>query len=218
MPAKTKMNNQTAATLAAIANAVDWEKTGFDQQAIIEAANQGKLGGPLTSWLVTQEWNQIGAYRHPLFKFNIGATDGKDTHATARKVFPAGFDSDFENWGIVFSGVAPEMEVASYELIRNGKFSDFLGNTVAELEKCRMLGSQFLKICRDTPDKFKNSNRANFFVLTKGDESVAKNLSNVFVPRVHVFDDSKLSAYLFRFQDSHGWNGDFEHRVFSPQQ
>ncbi len=211
------MNNQTAAALAAIANAVDWEKTGLDQQAIIEAANQGRLGGPLTAWLVAREWNKVGAYLRLLSKLRIGVTDGKDTCATARKVFRAYFSPDFENRGIVFSGVAPEIEIVSNEIVQNGKFSDFFGNTATELEKRRLLGSQFLKICR-TPDKLRDGNRANFFVLTRGDEKVAEDLSNVFVARVCVYGNGELDAVLSMFRHDSVWRGDDGRRVFYPQQ
>jgi len=51
------MKNQTAAALAAIATHVNWERAGLDLQAIVEAGNQGKLGKPLTDWLVSQGWN-----------------------------------------------------------------------------------------------------------------------------------------------------------------
>ena len=50
------MSNQTAASLSAIGTSVDWEKRGLDIQAIIEAANQGYLGEPLTEWLANKGW------------------------------------------------------------------------------------------------------------------------------------------------------------------
>ena len=211
------MSNQTAATIGAIANAVNWEKEGLDLQSIIEAANQGRLGGPLTSWLVAREWNRVNAYLQKLFEMEIGVVNGKDTYETTRKVFPAGFDSDFENWGVVFSGVASKTRIEASKLVQNGKFSDFLGNTVAELEKRRMLGSQFLAICRD-PNKLQDGGYANFFVLTKGDEKVAEDLSNVFVARVLVSDDGRLGADLDEFRYDYVCLGDHEHRVFYPQQ
>jgi hypothetical protein len=54
---KKSMSNQTAAVVAAITTSVNWERKGINLQAIIEAANQGRLGGPLTDWLVAQKWN-----------------------------------------------------------------------------------------------------------------------------------------------------------------
>jgi hypothetical protein len=50
------MSNQTAAAIAAIAGAVNWERKGLDLQAIIEAGNKGELGAPLTDWLAGRMW------------------------------------------------------------------------------------------------------------------------------------------------------------------
>jgi hypothetical protein len=54
-------NNQTAAALAGIATSVNWERKDFNVQAVIEAANQGKLGESLTNWLASQGWNDTKA-------------------------------------------------------------------------------------------------------------------------------------------------------------
>ena len=51
------MSNQLAAAIAAVTTGVNWERSGLNLQAIIEAGNQGKLGKPLTDWLVSQGWN-----------------------------------------------------------------------------------------------------------------------------------------------------------------
>ena len=50
------MSNQTASAVAAIANAVNWERKGLDLQLVIEAANQGRLGESLTDWLTSRGW------------------------------------------------------------------------------------------------------------------------------------------------------------------
>ncbi len=52
----SNQNNQTAAAIGAITNAVDWEAQGLNLQAIVEAGNQGKLGGPLTKWFIEYGW------------------------------------------------------------------------------------------------------------------------------------------------------------------
>ena len=158
-------------------------------------------------------------YLRRLFTFTLRAIDGKDTYTSARKVFRGYFDPAFENRGIVFSGVAPETEVAADELVRSGKFSDLLGNIALELEKRRVLGSQFLAICQDGSNKLRGEGGyANFFVLTKGDEVVAEDLSNVFVARVYVFDGDELNVLLDEFRFDGVWIGDNRLRVFSPQQ
>ena len=161
---------------------------------------------------------QAKTYLKRLFTFTLGAVKGNYTYETAREVFQGYFDPDFEKCGIVFSGAASETEIASDELVENGKFVDFLPTIASELEKRRVLGSQFLSVCRDNPDRLRGGGYANFFVLTKGDKPVEKDLSNVFVALVYVYDRGKLYAGLLRFQNSYVWNGDYGHRIFSPQQ
>jgi hypothetical protein len=166
--------------------------------------------------VVIEEIKEV--YLKRLFTFTLTATNGRDTCETASQVFKAGFDPDFKNWGIVFSGVAPETKVGAEELVLDGKFFDFLGSTAIELEKRRLLGSRFLAICRDTPDKLRDGCYVNFFIITKGDEVVAEDLSNVFVAYVHVHDDGKLYAYVNHVSYVNVWLGDYRLRVFTPQQ
>ena len=156
-------------------------------------------------------------YLRRLFTFKLSVADEKDTYATAKKVFLGYFDLAFESCGIIFSGVAPETEIACDELVRDGKFSGFLGNTAEELERRRMLGSQFLAICRDNPERLRGGCRANLFILTNGDEEVAEDLRNVFVADVQVHG-SVLGALLYEFRYSTDWNGARGIRAFSSQQ
>ncbi len=123
-------------------------------------------------------------YVRYLLTFTLGATSGKDDYALAKKIFKVGFDGDFISWGIIFSGVAPEMDIVVDEIVRNGKFPNFFGDTVAELNQRRMMGSQFLKICQLHSDKLYDGGRANFFLLTRDDQPVKKDFSNVFVARI----------------------------------
>lgn len=167
---------------------------------------------------VVETTKEVKTYLRHLFTLKLGATSGKDTYSTARKVFRGYFAPEFESFGIVFSGVAPETEVAADELVRNGQFTEFLGNTAEELEKFRLLGSQFLSLCLDDSDKLQRNGYANFFVLTRGDEVVTEDLSNVFVARVGVDDDGGLRAGLCHVSGGYIWSSGLRHRIFSPQQ
>lgn len=72
-----KQNNQTAAALGAIANAVNWEAQSLNLQAIIEAGNKGELGGPLTGWLVEQGWlTQVQAMKVEVLPKEAELPDG----------------------------------------------------------------------------------------------------------------------------------------------
>jgi len=69
---QNNMSNQTAAAVAAIVNSINWERKGLNLQSIIQAANQGKLGQPLTDWLVSQGWVTVKFIAKEKFVINIG--------------------------------------------------------------------------------------------------------------------------------------------------
>lgn len=152
-------------------------------------------------------------------QIQLEAIDGQGaTYATASKVFRAYLDPNFRKYGIIFSGATQETKIVVEDLMRDGRFSDFFGTTASELEKRRMLGSQFLAICRDHSSKLSGEGFANFFVLTKNNRMVAEDLSNVFVAYVIVCDKGKLEANLYEFRRAIVWDGNCGHRVFSPKQ
>lgn len=157
-------------------------------------------------------------YLRRLFTFKLGPADGKSTIARARKVFRGYLAPEFESSGIVFSGVAPETEIAADELVCDGRFTQFLGNTAEELEKLRLLGSQFLDLFDNYPGRLRGDGYANFVVLTRDDKPVAEDLNNVFVADVGVGGDGELGAYLGHVSDDDVWYSDGRHRIFSPQQ
>jgi hypothetical protein len=159
---------------------------------------------------------KVQTYLRYLFTFKLGATDDTGTMVKARKVFSY-FSSDFESCGIVFSGVAPGTKVAAHELVLHGRFTEFLGGTAKELEKLRLLGSQFLNLCQNNSHKLQRNGFTNFFILTRGDERVAEDLSNVFVASVRVHDNGELNAHPYRVTHDHTWDSEFSLRVFSPQ-
>ena len=156
-------------------------------------------------------------YLHHLEVVKLGYTYGDDTLETAEKAFKAGFASNFEKYGIVFSGCAPETSISVDELIEDGKFPDFLGNTSEELESRRMLGSQWLKLCREHSFRLFKRGNSSFFVLTKNDEKVVIDTSNVLVACVYVLEDRELSSCLFKFNNNMNWNSEYRHRIFYPQ-
>ncbi|MFH1200941.1 MAG: hypothetical protein V1484_01245 [bacterium] len=160
--------------------------------------------------------NTAKVYLRRICVVRLGAVGGIKTE-TAKKAFELGFDYSFENEGIVFSGISLETDMVIDEPTSNGRFQDFLGNTAEELERWRMFGSQFAEFCLSYPDKLrKNSHGATFFLLTRKDEPVAVDLSNVFVARVGV-GFGQLGAGLHYFaHDQAVWNVKYKHRIVSP--
>jgi len=185
---------------------------------VMDGVRDPKKVADILQAIVDEPARVVKNYLRRLEVVKLGATDGAETLATAKKVFKAGFDADFGNWGIVFSGIAPETEIAVDELVEDGKFRDFLGSTPEELERRRMLGSQFAKFCREHPEKLRKGGYATFVVLTKNDKPVAVDMSNVFVARVYVRDDGQLYAYVGHFDDGSTWIAGCRHRVLYPQQ
>ena len=156
---------------------------------------------------------KIGTHLRQCFTFKLGATDGKDTYDIARNVFRGHFDSKFARLGVVFSGIAPETEIDCGELVRRGTFSEIFGDTAEKLERRRLHGSQFLAISRDGLYKLIDN---RYFVLTREDEKVAEDMSNVSIAVVDVNGMGELRAYLYEFQGN--MVRDSYMRVFSPLQ
>jgi urease gamma subunit len=158
-------------------------------------------------------------YLNRLFTVKLGATDGTGNYEKAAEVFKAGLDPDFKNWGIIFSGVAPEMDIAIDELTENGEFSEFLGDTAEELEKRHILGAQLVKFCQDHPDWLCKNGCATFFILTKDDEPVKEDLSNVFIGCIKLDTHGWLHGcvYLFSYDDKWRTGRDhWHHQVIYP--
>jgi hypothetical protein len=142
----------------------------------------------------------------------LGAVSGTDDYESVKKVFKAGSD-DFEKKGIVFSGIAPESYIAVHELIKDAQTMDFLGNIPEELERRRILGAQFLKFCRVYPKKLRKQGNITFAILTKKDELVFPDLSNVLIPGVFVLREGQISSFLFRFDNRINLSGEYKHRI-----
>jgi len=62
--------NQIATTIATVTNAIDWDN--IDLQAVIDAANQGRLGKELTRWLASRGWNLGKFVARDKFVVNTG--------------------------------------------------------------------------------------------------------------------------------------------------
>ena len=201
------MSNQTAAAIAAIVNAVDWERKGFDLQTIIEAVNQKQLGEPLTQWLANRGWDITGAivFLRRLFKETqivVGGTSGAETF-TSSGIFTGGV------YGLTVSiGDSKPIlstNVAIYEMVENGTFAEIFGS-LGEI-RCRWKESQVVQFCRDHRSKLRTGGYGTFFELEGG-----------FVASVCFDDGGRLKVYVSGFSDGSVWNAEYQHRLVSPQQ
>lgn len=163
---------------------------------------------------VTEAAKEVKVYLKHLGTVPLGATDGTVTEEQARRVFPGYLDPVFLSWR---SKATPGMNAAIDELVENGKFHEFLGNTAAPLERLRWQWTQVVRFCDDHPDKLTPGGFATFFILTTDGEPVAEDLSNVFVAGVGVHDVGGLGAGLSSFSGDFIWHAESQHRLVSPQ-
>lgn len=219
------MSNFKEGQVHQLANAL--EVAEFTPEQITKLGQYSRLGdfrlvldgqAEIVRHPVVETEKEVKTYLRRLCVAKLGAIDDIGTYTKAKKVFKAGFDADFENWGIVFSGIAPETDIAVDELVKDGKFPEFLGNTAEKLEKRRLLGAQWLKFCKDHSNKLRQDGYATFAVLTKNDEPIAVDLSNVFVARVGVYERGQLFADVNHFDIGYVWYARYQRRVLSPQQ
>lgn len=227
--------------------------TGLLNQLLVNLAGEDGQ-----SWLdefkkfLRREPCWVGPYLRRVWKFTLGAIDGKDVppkRLNGWEGFCTGmglnFSPDFEKFGIIFSGIAPETEIVGDDLIKNCLFGEFLGKMPSDIEKKRLLGSQLLAICRDSQKKINALRKRGFFgrefpstispedlpklhlggpnyvILTRGDEPVADDLSNVFLANVVMsqLQFNELGAHIGKLDLSQAWHGCVNKpRVFYSQQ
>lgn len=167
-------------------------------------------------FVIIKSLEEIETFLHHLEVVKLGPADGTETYESVKTIFKAGFSASFERSEIVFSGVTPERDIVISELVQGGEFADFLGNTTEKLERRRVLGSQFVKFCRDYPEKLCKGGKSNFAVLTKKDAPVDIDTSNVLITCVFVLGGGELSSCLFKFNNTMKWDAEYRHRVIYP--
>jgi len=221
------MSNQTAAVVAAIATSVNWERKGINLQAIIEAANQGKLGGPLTDWLVAQKWNDevstptettklvesISGYLRLISgaeSITLDPTDGNETIAQAKDLFTAGIDADFRNYGCdVASDPSGPTSVTVHEMVKDGDFRAIFGSLSEKLDTLCLKQTQIIQFVQKHRKWLRTEGYATFFLFKVGDE--------FFVARVYVNSVDRLLVHVLRFMHGHVWAAKSRFRVVVPQ-
>ena len=156
-------------------------------------------------------------YFQPISLVRVGATEGTENYQTAKKVFSVWLDPDFQNWGIVFSGLSEPADIIISNIVETGRFQDFFGKKSEQLELYRIHGSKFLKLCRDYPHKLYNEGMgASFAVLTANNASVTKDLSNVFIGCITFKDINLIHACIHKVTRDHLWEKGKGYQAFYP--
>ncbi|MCX6752540.1 MAG: hypothetical protein NTZ87_03545 [Candidatus Nomurabacteria bacterium] len=163
--------------------------------------------------------NQVAekVYLRRLFETEViivGATDGKKTLEESG-VFPGGV---FGESLLGKCKPAPAIKVVVDELVENGKFPDFLGNTALQLEQRRLHRGHLANLSNTHSKKLCKDRYSVFAVVTKDDEPVKDDLSNVFVALVSFGDFGQLWVYVDEFSDDFVWRAQYQPRVVTPQQ
>lgn len=164
----------------------------------------------LNDGLETGVLNRLGT-------FTLGAIEG-GSYPNAERIFPYGHFAALVEAGHIFSSNASEMLIAVDALIATAGFPEFFGNTATELEKLRLMGSQYLAVCDHHRNKLCPGGFQNFFLLTKGDEVVASDLSNIVVAITTVYFDGTLKCDHHKFHNVPFYGNHGLLRVFSAQQ
>ena len=160
-------------------------------QALKKFVSDWKVPTPAAS--PAPEPAQPKIYLRELEVVSLDATPSAPTEEEIRQVFAGDVNPRLLLWK---SKPAAKAKAAVNQLIENGKFPAFFGETVDVLEQRRWQWSQVVRFCDDHPQKLRKGGNANFFLITVDGEKVAEDLSNVFVVRVLVDDRGKLYADL----------------------
>lgn len=139
-------------------------------------------------WKAPVHFARDGAviYLDTVFTTSVNETTGSFDYTTAEAAFRKYFSPKFAEYGIIFSGIAEYSSMTVRKLIQDGTFLDFIGNTAAVLEERRVLGAQFLDFCmQEQKWNIGGAKSTGVFVLTRGDEPVSDDLSNVYVAMVN---------------------------------
>jgi len=139
----------------------------------------------------------------------IGACDGKEVIAKARKTFPAGIDSDFRNWKADEPGrQTPDTPVDVYEMVRDATFSQMFGSLCADVSRLCFTQNQIVGFVEKYPEWLQADGYGTFFLFKSHD--------HIFVASVHVLSVG-LSVNVRRFGSARVWFAGRRHRVVVPQ-
>ncbi len=207
--------NQPVAASAALATSIDWSK--LDLQPLVQAINQGKVGGPLTKWLQAKSWEvapveTITGYLRLISggkKLTLGPTDGKRTIAKAKSVFPGWIEGDFVSYGCDVEGQpTATMDVGVHEMVKDGDFKTIFGGLSDKPDLLCLTQDQIIQFVQTHRDWLRTDGYSTFFLFKVGTEFF---VAHVYVP------GGELKVHAYRFSHDDVWHAGYRHRVVVPQ-
>jgi len=151
---------------------------------------------------------------------NIKALDGNRFIYNSKQTFKSYIDPSFVNWNLNKAGIATDKtKVQVHEMIGNGTFIDIFSSMPGAWSQKWLSQDQIIEFCETLPYWLRQKGLATFF-LTKKDENKPidenKPEDNLVVILVSVRSGG-LSVRVRRLEDGDVWDGEYRHRVVSPQ-
>ncbi|MDO8590562.1 MAG: hypothetical protein Q7R65_01130 [bacterium] len=140
----------------------------------------------------------------------LDETDGKETIAEAKKIFPGWISSDFKNYGTgVRSPATKKVTVSVHEIIKNATFDRIFGGMSDDLDKLVLTQPQIIQFVQKHRKWLRTDGYATLFIFKAGNE--------FFVARVYFRSGLQLEVCVNRFSDDYVWDAEGRRRVVVPQ-
>jgi hypothetical protein len=126
----------------------------------------------------------------------------------ANDVFKSYIDRDFKNWNLNSKTSSKETKVNVYEITKDGTFEDIFSRfNYNSLDELVMTQGQIIEFCGSHQNEL-NQDYSNFFLIKENGE--------YFVVFVRVYPGG-LGVDVDRLGRDGVWDGEYRHRVVSPQ-
>jgi hypothetical protein len=141
----------------------------------------------------------------------ISATDGEQTIAQAKDMFPGFHDPDFARMDFKKGQPTPNISVHVYAFAKDGILDQFFGSLAANqvtLDQLCLSQSQIIRFVVDHSKWFRPNGLATFFLF--------KVIGCFFVARVGWFSCG-LAVHLYHKSDTDNWRADVGHQLVVPK-
>lgn len=139
----------------------------------------------------------------------LDPTDGTETIANAKDVFPDYIDSDFKNWGLdVPAEATKRVKTHVFEMTQDGDFKAIFGSFGENLDRLCLTQAQIKQFCKKHAKWLRTDGYGTFFLFKVG--------KDYFVADVDVYSDG-LYVHVFRLSYDYVWDAGYRPRVVVPQ-